>query len=320
MEEVLNEGETFTISVRSDDVNSLLASISWTDVPGELSSGANDPTPALVNDLDIKVTQGDNSFEPWKLTSLNTNDKGDNTVDPFERVDIENASGDYTITVTHKGTLADGPVSFSLIITGMTSDFNITAINSPKTQCSDSSAVFNLNYVQTIETTTNLSFENLPSGATASFSPESMDSDGEFTFTVGGLENVAAGTYDINIIGDNGSSTQTRKVELRVVKPDFTDNPMLLSYPSNSETGILIPNVSLVWEENINAQSYTVEVSKNPSFTDVINSSTQTELEYLLTGLESNTIYYWRVNPSNDCGSTTSTTIFSFQTSSAEDC
>ena len=171
----------------------------------------------------------------------------------------------------------------------MTSDFNITSINSPKTQCSDSDAVFNLNYVQTIETTTNLSFENLPSGATASFSPETMSSDGEFTFTVSGLENVAAGTYDINIVGDNGSSTQTRKVELRVVKPDFNDNPMTLSYPANSEAGILVPNVTLVWEENINAQSYTVEVSKNPSFIDVISSSTQTELEHLVTGLESNT-------------------------------
>lgn len=320
MEEVLNEGDTYTISVRSDDLNPLLASISWTDVPGELSIGANDPTPALVNDLDIRVTQGDDSFEPWKLTSINTNDKGDNIVDPYERVDVENASGDYTITVTHKGTLADGPVNFSLVVTGMTSDFNITSINSPKTQCSDSDAVFNLNYVQTIETTTNLSFENLPSGATANFSPETMSSDGEFTFTVSGLENVAAGTYDINIVGDNGSSTQTRKVELRVVKPDFTDNPMTLSYPANSEAGILVPNVTLAWEENINAQSYTVEVSKNPSFIDVISSSTQTELEHLVTGLESNTVYYWRVNPSNECGSVNSTNIFSFQTASAEDC
>ena len=321
MEEVLNEGDTYTITVRSDDLNPLLASISWTDVPGNLASGvANDDTPALVNDLDIRVTQEDNTFEPWKLTSINTNDKGDNLVDPFERVDIENATGDYTITVTHKGTLEDGPVNFSLVITGMTSDFNITSINSPKIQCSDSDAVFNLNYVQTIETTTNLSFENLPSGATASFSPESMNSDGEFTFTVSGLENVAAGTYDINIVGDNGSSTQTRKVELRVVKPEFTDTPMTLSYPANSEAGILVPNVTLVWEENINAQSYTVEISKNPSFTDVISSSSQTELEYLVTGLESNTIYYWRVNPSNECGSVNSTNIFSFQTANAEDC
>ena len=54
---------------------------------------ANDPTPALVNDLDIKITKGSNEYMPWRLTSVNTNEKGDNLVDPYERIDIENPTG-----------------------------------------------------------------------------------------------------------------------------------------------------------------------------------------------------------------------------------
>ena len=102
----LVEGGTYTLVVKSDGLTPLLASISWTDLPGVANTGVvNDPTPVLVNDLDIKVTNssGDTTatFLPWKLTSVNTNEKGDNIVDPYERVDIENASGEYTITISH---------------------------------------------------------------------------------------------------------------------------------------------------------------------------------------------------------------------------
>lgn len=123
-ESLLNE-ESFSITVVSDGTNPLLASISWTDLPGNVSSGvANDPTAVLVNDLDIKVTQDAFTGEAWKLTGVNSNSTGDNTVDPFERVDVTGASGSYTITVTHKGTLINGFQNFSLVVTGISSVLN----------------------------------------------------------------------------------------------------------------------------------------------------------------------------------------------------
>mgnify|MGYP001161401718 FL=1 len=44
--------------------------------------------------------------------------KGDNKVDPFERVEVENAVGVYTITISHKGSLKTGLQDFSLIVSG----------------------------------------------------------------------------------------------------------------------------------------------------------------------------------------------------------
>ena len=90
--ELIN-GSTYTLVVKSDGIEPLLASIYWTDIPGAVNSGnVNDPTPVLVNDIDIKVTNSSGgvitTFLPWKLTSVNTNEKGDNIVDPYERVDI----------------------------------------------------------------------------------------------------------------------------------------------------------------------------------------------------------------------------------------
>ena len=60
---------------------------------------------------------------------VNSNTNGDNTVDPYERVDVNGASGTYTITVTHKGTLTNGPQRFSLIVTGVSSDFTFGTTN-----------------------------------------------------------------------------------------------------------------------------------------------------------------------------------------------
>ena len=324
-EETLNNEDTFIMNVKSDGINPLVASISWTDVAGEQNTnGVNDPTPALVNDLDIRVTQvidGETTtFLPWKLTSVNTNELGDNLVDPYEKIEIAAASGEYLVTVSHKGALTNDLQNFSLIVTGSLSDINLTSTNPSIIQCSTEDAEFKFDYTQQIQTTTTVSVDNLPTGATASFSQSSISDNGEITLTVGALENVAAGTYDINIIATNGDETQNKKVKLRVVHPEFTDNPMSLSSPVNESAGVLFPEIELEWNENINAESYTVELSDNPSFTNIIATSTQSDLKFTATGLTENSIYYWRVNPTNQCGLATSPVIYSFQTAGSEDC
>ena len=324
-EKTLNNGDTFTMSIKSDGVNPLVASISWTDVAGEQNTnGVNDPTPALVNDLDIRVSQvidGETTeYLPWRLTSVNTNEQGDNLVDPFEKIEITDASGEYIITVSHKGTLVNDSQNYSLIVTGSLSDINLSSINPEIIQCSTEDAEFKFDYVQQIETTTTITAENLPTGASASFSPSSISANGEVIMTVGNLESVASGTYDINVTATNGDETQTKKVELRVVHPDFEDNPMSLLSPLNEEAGVLYPEIELTWNENINAESYTVELSDNPSFTNIIETSTQTELKYTTTVLTDNSVYYWRVNPTNQCGLSVSPVIYSFQTAGSEDC
>ncbi|MEO9571777.1 MAG: S8 family serine peptidase [Polaribacter sp.] len=118
----LTSGQTYTITVDSDGVNDLLASISWTDRAGTANTGTvNLTTPVLVNDLDIRVSKGSSTYFPYRLTGATTSAQQDNEVDPYERVDISGASGTYTITVTHKGTLTGGSQNFSLIVTGLSS-------------------------------------------------------------------------------------------------------------------------------------------------------------------------------------------------------
>jgi len=317
----LSEGETYIITVKSDEVSPLLASISWTDLPGDVFSGtANDGTPVLVNDLDIRVTQNTNTFEPWKLTSVNSNIKGDNTVDPYERVDLDGASGEYTITVTHKGTLSGGPQAFSLIVTGIQSDFALVSSELEQVLCSDQDTVVNFDFRQGASATTNFTLQNVPSGITANLSTLSLDVDGSLTLTLDDLDNLIAGTYNIEVVANNGNETKTKIVALKIFKSTFSNNPMSVAFPSNGERGVPSTQLILNWNVNENAENYLVEVATSPSFTTLLTSTQTSSNEFLISGLQENAIYYWRIKPDNRCGTGNYSEIFSFQTGSTEDC
>ncbi|MXV38010.1 S8 family serine peptidase [Flavobacteriaceae bacterium Ap0902] len=114
----LNQGQSYTTTVQATAGEKLMVSISWTDPAGTSTNATNSNTPVLVNDLDLVVQKSNTTYRPWRLTGVTTNGKGDNDVDPFERVDISNANGAYTITVSHEGSLSNGAQNFSLIVSG----------------------------------------------------------------------------------------------------------------------------------------------------------------------------------------------------------
>lgn len=130
----LSNGSSYSKLISANGTFPLQVSISWTDPEASTqNNGTTDPaTKYLVNDLDVKVTSSNGTvFYPWKLQGMDlpneaaTNDST-NDVDNFERVDIDNPSGQYTVTVTHKGNLKSKlPQPFSLIIT---SD-NLSSLN-----------------------------------------------------------------------------------------------------------------------------------------------------------------------------------------------
>lgn len=122
-ENVLADSGTFTKTITASGSSPLRISISWTDINyASSNNGVTDPTTKyLVNDLDVKVTSASGTtYYPWKLQGMadpaaNASRTSTNDVDNFERVDIENPSGTYTITVTHKGALSGGLQNFTLI-------------------------------------------------------------------------------------------------------------------------------------------------------------------------------------------------------------
>jgi len=304
-EESLSNNQTFTMTVNSNGTTPLMASITWTDLPGQtFNSGViNDPTRALVNDLDIRITNNGTTYYPWKLTSDPNNPavrNGDNNVDNVEQIKIDApVVGQYTITIKHKGTLVTGSQKYSLVITGITSSFAINSTSDNLIVCSNQSAVYTFNYTQTGSGSTIFSAVDLPTGAVANFSPASLSTNGVVTMTVSGLQNVIPNEYFIGIKGTRGTETETRYKSLRIFSSNF--QPVNLITPTNDQLGLSTTTI-LNWNNQANATSYTIQVSLSSDFSTFITNEVVNTNSFELNNLSQATRYYWRVIPSNNCG------------------
>ncbi|WP_374949147.1 S8 family serine peptidase [Mucilaginibacter sp.] len=125
-EATLAQGQLRTFDVTASGTGPLAISISWTDPAGTITADGtiNSRTPKLVNDLDIRVSDGSTTFLPWVLTPDNPSAaaiNGDNIRDNMEQVYIANAipGKRYTVTISHKGTLNSGSQAYSVIATGV---------------------------------------------------------------------------------------------------------------------------------------------------------------------------------------------------------
>jgi len=126
LETSLSSGGSFQINFNSDGTTPLVATICWTDPAGPSIAASLDPTTKmLVNDLDMRITKSGSTYYPWKLDAANPSNaatnSGDNNTDNVEKIEISShASGEYTISITHKVPLSSSQ-NYSLIISGIDS-------------------------------------------------------------------------------------------------------------------------------------------------------------------------------------------------------
>lgn len=122
IEETLANNQTFSIPLQPKANTKITATLVWSDPAGTPVAAALDPTDImLVNDLDLRIRDDANNEQfPWILNPSNPTDpasRGDNIRDNVEKIEFDNPEPrNYTLLVRHKGTLAMGSQSFSLII------------------------------------------------------------------------------------------------------------------------------------------------------------------------------------------------------------
>jgi len=108
------------------------ATLCWTDPPATGLTNLDDPSPRLVNDLDLRIIDPNSSttYYPFVLNPSSPNSPattGDNTLDNVEQVLIAspNLPGNYTAQITYKSTLTNNEQYFSLILSSKSlADFN----------------------------------------------------------------------------------------------------------------------------------------------------------------------------------------------------
>ncbi|CAL2102002.1 conserved protein of unknown function precursor containing a type A C-terminal secretion signal. Putative S8 family peptidase [Tenacibaculum sp. 190130A14a] len=294
----LTSGKSYTLTVESDGKSPLLASISWTDRPGTATEKANQSTAVLVNDLDIRVKKGTTTYNPWKLTGVNTNTKGDNKVDPYERVDVANASGTYTITVTHKGTLTGNSQNFSLIVTGLkgapivcnaTVPTNVVANNVTETEAKvEWTAVVGAKY----------DLQYRKSGTTNWITKEATTN----SYTIEGL--TAETKYDVQVRSKCAikNSAYSTSINFTTKKEAAKDTQAPTAPTSLKATNIEKTNLTLNWT----ASTDNVAVTGYDVYRGTTKLTTVTATNYNVTGLTADTAYKFSVKAKDAAGNISS--------------
>lgn len=309
---VLTNGGTYTRQIQINGSQPLKVTLCWTDPAGTPVSAQLDPiNPMLVNDLDLRVTDGV-TYYPWKLdrnnpTSAATNNS-ENNVDNVEVVYNANPTpGIYTIWVDHDGTLSGGSQAFSLIISGA----SFTTIP----PIADFTASNTNPAVGEVVTFTDLS-ANAPSSWSWSFAPATVSfvngtsattRDPQVTFNV-------SGTYSVTLICANayGADTLTRTNYINATSPPPPCTTPV--YPTAGATGVP-RTATLSWNAASGATGYLIYFGTNNPPTNIENGTDLGNVtSYTPSPLYYSTTYYWKIVPYNGSVQATGCAVWSFTT------
>tara|TARA_R110002033_G_scaffold86322_3_gene136453 strand:+ start:11175 stop:13187 length:2013 start_codon:yes stop_codon:yes gene_type:complete len=224
------QGQTYTYTFSAQAGDKLIASLSWTDMPGDIVANGtlNNQTPRLVNDLDIRLTVDGTTYFPWKLDYSSStgfsNSKGDNIVDNIEKIEIDAPStGVYTLTVTHKGTLEGNAIpifgpqtqDYSLIVTGN----NLSLSSSENSFSNDlvvypnpNNGVFTINFSSLLNSDNDVSIDIYDTRGRVVYKNIYSNNSIQFNQTIN-LNGVEPGMYVVNISKGNSNTSQKIVIE-----------------------------------------------------------------------------------------------------------
>lgn len=124
-EESIENGQIISRILYPSGDAPLVVTIAWTDLPSDFQPNSLNPEDlSLVNDLDIRLSDGQNEYFPYILNPANPSaaaSTGDNFRDNVEKIYIANPnpSQPLTLQITHKRNLNGNTQAFSLIVSGI---------------------------------------------------------------------------------------------------------------------------------------------------------------------------------------------------------
>ena len=135
------------------------------------------------------------------------------------------------------------------------------------------------------------------------------------SYTVSDLE--YSKTYYWRVMGHNEAGDSPWSEEWNFTTMDEPLEPPVapeLVSPGDGATNVEL-NPTLIWKASETAEYYTLQLSTDSQFTDlIVELENITDTSYVQGELSENTIYYWRVNASNDAGTSDWSAAWSFTT------
>jgi len=275
---------------------------------GRLSS---DPAGTLTQaETIIQSGSGSQNFDRWGDYSAMFVDPVDGCTFWYTNEYVQ-ASGNWATQIASFAFDACGEPGFSL-----------SGSNLVQTVCSPSPLTdipLSVNGVGGFADPVTLSFVGLSGGFSGSFSTNPVTPSGTSTASVGiTLPPSVVGVQNFLIQG-TASGAPDREVPVDVIVSVEVPNVPILDAPAGGAV-TLSDTPLLVWESDIRAENFVVEVDDDPAFGSIdYSANTGTVPRHLVaTPLNSNTTYSWRVRASNACGNASSASeVRTFRTPSA---
>jgi subtilisin-like proprotein convertase family protein len=157
---------------------------------------------------------------------------------------------------------------------------------------------------------------DVPVGAIVTFSSTDVTPGETSTMTVDLSDVRFGGTLELTVVAvAEGLDTARRTVILEVTDNDYSD--LATVAPAEGTAGIIL-STNFDWTDAVNADSYEIEIGSSPTFSEAtiferaggLTSSEYLPEEFFIT----NTLYFWRIRPTNFCGAGTWSAPNSFRT------
>lgn len=198
-------------------------------------------------------------------------------------------------------------------IIAATFDYTLAVTPSTLTVCQPNDAVFNINigsiggYIDPVT----LSVTGVPAGATSNFSVNPVTPAGACVLTISNTLSAAPGVYSLTVSGNSTSGIHSQPLTLTILSGTPTA-PTLIA-PANGATGITVPS-TMTWNAVVGSGvTYDIQISTDPSFTVITDQALGlATTSYTSSLLQPNITYYWQVNATTSCGTSSYSTPFMF--------
>ncbi|HSM14560.1 MAG TPA: S8 family serine peptidase, partial [Thermoanaerobaculia bacterium] len=262
-----------------DTGSPLKITMAWSDAPGAV--GAN---PALVNNLDLTVTTGGNTYlgnvfsGGWSTTGGSADQ-----LNNIENVYVQSPGGSVTIRIDASNVAGDGvpyngdptDQDFALVCSNcaMAADFSLDATPNTLAVCAPANAVYTVDIGSILGFTAPVSLlaSGNPAGTSVGFSTNPVTPPGSSTMTVSGTGGAAAGSYSILVEGSaTGSAGHSDSVGLDIFSG--TPGAPVLTAPVNSTSGHPV-RPTFQWNAAAGASEYLLEVDDDADFSSLVYSA-----------------------------------------------
>lgn len=278
--------------------------VTW-NVAGTTANGVDTPF------VDIYLsTDGGQTF-PVILASRVPNDGSEvvtipNSPGTLNRIMVKGHDNIFYDLSNSNFTITAPSSSFAVSFSGIEGEQN-------KSVCKGSEVSYTIPYLALggFTGTTTLAVTGQPSGATAVFSPATINANGNVILNITNTSASTAGFYTLAVTASSGSVTKNVNLYLNLINNAFST--VSLTSPINlAETQTT--NVALNWSASANASAYDIEVATDNAFLNIVHTATATTNFYVVPQLAVLKTFYWRVLPKNEACSGNYSSIGSFKT------